>query len=401
MSKHTPYTLVVLLFILFTACGSKKESSASIIAENYALAIVDSVQVSLLTSGLSLVDVHDDNGNLLAIQSDPPKAYVISPEGKILSTMDHPGQDPQAVGNYILSGEFYEDGIALMGQMRLKTYDSNFNLRKSLRPNYDQSGMIYMGFNHLFEFNGPQHKQLVAFFGGAQTTYHSSKPEYYDEFNLVDVVDPYLAGESMGLEGSADKVIFKPFGEFTADSRYKKGKAFYFLRPLFDVKNDQLIYTIGNDTSLYKRSLPDGEIIEAYSIPFDKFILFDGYTMGPAGFKEQGKPGDRSGRIEKVYHVDGFDIIVYNSGMKMSEVNLLDKTAPDFRDQLRKVDYTKHLILQNGMRVNKELRLPEKVYYFDMSDNQGNLWAHKDVSDLEEEPDFVTFYKLRIVPSED
>lgn len=123
--------------------------------------------------------------------------------------------------------------------------------------------------------------------------------------------------------------------------------------------------------------------------------------MGLAGLQEQGKPGDRSGRIDKVFHANGYEIIVYTSGMKMSELNLLDKSAPDIRDQLNKIDYMKHLIIKDGKRVNQELRIPNKVSYFGMADNQGNLWAHKDVSDLDEEPQFVTFYKLRVVPTQE
>jgi hypothetical protein len=32
-----------------------------------------------------------------------------------------------------------------------------------------------------------------------------------------------------------------------------------------------------------------------------------------------------------------------------------------------------------------------------MADNEGFLWAHQDISKLEEEPDLITFYKLKVV----
>ncbi|MFT6873615.1 MAG: hypothetical protein ACJAVN_002636 [Roseivirga sp.] len=211
MHTYTKAFFLICLSLGLTACQKNSNTNDLPLSEYYELAIVDSVQVDILTSGLALVDVNDDNGNILAIQSRPPIAYVLNPKGKIIAKMDRPGQDPQAVGNLLLSGEFYEDGIALMGQMKLKTYDNEFILRKSLRPKYDQSGMIYMGFNHLFEFNGPNHKQLVAFFGGPQTDLRGRQEEYYNEFNLVDVVDPYLAGESIALEGT-DRVVFGPVG---------------------------------------------------------------------------------------------------------------------------------------------------------------------------------------------
>lgn len=398
MKSYSKQVIFLLLIISIWSCDKEKGQTATQSAEFYKLAIVDSIQVDLFTSGISIMDVHDKTGNLLAIQSSPPIAYLLSPTGEILKKMERSGQDPQAVGNYILSGEFYEDGIALMGQMRLKTYDIDFNIRKSLIPTYDQSGMIYMGFNHLFEFDGPKNKQLVAFFGGPQTELHSSKKEYYQAYNIVDVVDPYLLDESLTREENSENV-FKPTGELTAASRYSLAdKAFYFMKPLFDVKESELIYAFKDDTTLFKRSLPTGDITEQYTIPFDKFILFQGLSLGKSGFAQQNQPRDRSGSIEKVYQMDDFHIIVYHSGMKMSEMLAFDRSSPDFQSQLSKINYKKHLILKDGRKVNIDLKLPKQVSYFHLADNSGYLWASKDVTDLEEEPEFVTFYKLKVTP---
>lgn len=397
MRNYSKQVICLLLIISIWSCDKEKGKTAEQSSEFYELAIVDSVQVELLTSGISIMDVQDKTGNLLAIQSSPPIAYLLSPTGKILKKMDRSGQDPQAVGDMILSAEFYEDGIALMGQMRIKTYDIDFNIRKSLIPTYDQSGMIYMGFNHLFEFDGPKNKQLVAFFGGPQTELHSSNKEYYKAYNIVDVVDPYLMDESLTREENG-KNVFKPTGELTTASRYSLAdKAFYFMKPLFDVKQSELIYAFKDDTTLFKRSLPTGEIISQYTIPFDKFILFQGLSLGKAGFSQQNQPRDRSGSIEKVYQMDDFHIIVYHSGMKMSEMQEFDGSSPDYRSQLDKINFKKHLILKDGKKVNIGLKLPKKVSYFHLADNSGYLWASKDNTALEEEPEFVTFYKLKVI----
>jgi hypothetical protein len=61
------------------------------------------------------------------------------------------------------------------------------------------------------------------------------------------------------------------------------------------------------------------------------------------------------------------------------------------------MNYTKHLILKGGKQVNIDLKLPKKTSYFQLSDNNGYLWAAKDLSDLEEEPELLTFYKLSVV----
>lgn len=400
MRDYSKQAIFLLVLIIVSSCSGDKNKSALQIesAEFYELAIVDSIQIDLLTNGINILDIQDETGKILAVQASPPIAYIVDPEGKILTTLDNPSpNDPQGVGNYILSGEFFEDGVALMGQMRLKTYDMDFNLRKSLTPAYNQSGMIYMGFNHLFEFDGIKNKQLVAFFGGPQTELHSSKKEYYNEYNVVDVVDPYLLDEALSREENS-KNLFEPIGELTPDSRYRLAeKAFYFMKPIFDVKDNELIYAFKDDTTLFKRMLPSGEISEQYTIPFDKFILFDGYSLGQEGFAQQNQARDRSGRIEKVFQLDGFEVVVYFSGLKMSELQEFDKDSPDLQAQLRKADFKKHLIIRGGQKVNHELELPNGILYLHMADNNGYLWASKNISDLEEEPEFLTFYKLKVV----
>jgi len=394
-SQHIIFVTLLLLATIWS-CDKGKDKISAQSAASYKIAIVDSIQIDLFTKRITIMDVHDETGNILAVESSPPVVYIMDPKGKILNKMDRPGEGPQGVGARILSAEFYEDGIALMGQMRLKTYDMDFNVRKSLKPEYSPTGMIYVGFNHLMEFDGPNHKQLVAYFGGPQFNSNPSEKEHYEKFNIVDIVDPYLADESLTTEVSSEE-LFRPMGELTPNSKYLAGRAFYFITPVFDVKDNQFIYALKDDTTLYKRSLPEGDIVEQYKIPFDEFIIFKGYSMGPEGFAEQSKPGDYAGQIEKVYTVNGFDIVMYNSGMKLSALQALDKDAPDIRQQIDRINYKKHLILKDGQRVNSDLKLPSKVSEFILADKNGYLWGRKDLSEVEDEPEFVTFYKLKVV----
>lgn len=397
MSKLTFFTFFLVLILLFS-CQQESQNTEEI-ASNFELKIVDSIQVDLFSSGLNILDVNDKTGEILAIQPNPPIAYVLSPEGKVLKKMDKPAQSPEGVGDNLLAGEFYEDGIALMGFMKVKTYDMDFNLRESTKPDFPHGGMIYMGFNHLFEIKGNDHNRLLAYFG-PQTELRAQVPEYYRELKIASIIDPYLVGKEDLNTNNLDNKVYKPVGGLTDDSRYiTSGRAFYFMKPVFDVKDNMLHYAFADDTSMFKVSLPSGELLEETRIPFDSFILFNGYTMGQAGFKEQTQPRDRSGRIEALFSVGDFEVLIYYSGMKLSEVDALDRNSPDFRERLEKIDFKKHLILKNGLRMNEDLRLPDKVSYFNMADNEGFLWAHKDISNLEEEPDLITFYKLKVVQS--
>ena len=394
MNKYS--FLLIAVFCFMMSCGSPDESSSSIGAK-YELQIVDSVQVDLFASGLNIADVSDETGQILAFQTNPPIAYLLSPKAEILKIMDRPAGDPKAVGDYLLSGEFYEDGIALMGRTQVKTYDMDFNLRKSTGVYLNHSGMIWMGFNHLFEFEGDDHNKLLAYMG-PETDVGAHMPEFYRKFKVATVVDPYLVGKENLTPENLNKGVFQPIGELNEDSRYLSSeRTFFFMKPLIDVKERSLYYAFRDDTTMFKVSLPDGKLLEKTRIPFDEFIVFEGYTMGLAAVAEQRQPQDRGGRIEKLYKVGDFELVVYHSGMKLSDVQALGTSSPDFRDKVSKADPLKHLILRNGVRMNQELSLPSKISHFDMADNDGFIWAHQDLKQLEEEPDLITFYKLKIV----
>lgn len=255
--------------------------------------------------------------------------------------------------------------------------------------------MIYMGFNHLMEFGSNGNEQLVAFFGGPQTDLHASVKEYYDEYNVVDVVNPN-SDRVLGLESNSISE-FKPIGKLEENSRYRNDRAYYFMKPEFDVKMNKLFYALKDDTTLLIRDLPSGDLLDSYTIPFDSFILFEGYTLGKAGFAEQTEPRDWSGKIDKVFHVNDKEVIIYTSGIKLAKVQELDPKSSDFREKTTKVNFTKHLIVKEGRRINKELRLPDRISHFSMADDFGYIWAHQDISQLNEEPELITFYKMRIV----
>ena len=397
MKKVVVLSLFTGLFL--AACSGGESSSEASGALNYELRIVDSVQVDILSNGLNILDVNDQTGELLAIQSEPPIAYRLSAKGEVLSTMKRPGDDPEAVGGLLLSGEFFEDGIALIGRRYIKTYDRNFSLEKSLRMPYVPDGMLYTGFNHLFEISTEKGNQLISFSGGPQTEFTDRDKEFYQEYNLVDLVDPALVSNSNnGFSKEQNAELFKPIGRIEPGSRFLNGKAFYFLRHVFDVKNEKLIYAFEKDTILYELDLPTGKLNKATRIPFDEFILNDGFSLGAAGFKEQNKPRDTAGQIYRVFQTQGFTVIVYASGIKRSELMAIPEDQRNTREW--EINYKKHLILKDGERVNTDLRLPEKMSYFNMADSEGYLWAHQNLDLLDNEPDFITFYKLKVVPVE-
>ena len=161
-----------------------------------------------------------------------------------------------------------------------------------------------------------------------------------------------------------------------------------------------LYYAFTNDTVLHTMDLRTREIIKTTSIPFDEFILFNGYTMGPPSIEEQSAPADIRGSISKVFHINGLDIITYTSGMKLHKLEEQRDSSlgrAEYRQRLDRINYKKYLILKNGKRLNTAIKLPEKLLQVELASPDGFLWATQNVNILEEEPDEVTFYKLSVV----
>lgn len=381
-------TLILILSLAILSCGGGSDRNTENTA-NYKLEIVDSLQFDILTPVLKIVDVDTKTGNLLVIQFRPTKAMIFSPDMELLVEKEFLASDPKGPGGSLMSGTFFGDGIALLGQNNVSVFDENLQFQKVLRPHY-ASQMHYGGKKHIYQFaTETGEPRLVTFFGESQSEFWEGMEEFYDEFNIVDVVDPTQYTDPRDT-------VFMPIGGLTPDSRYRNGKAHYFLRPIFDVKQNVLHYVLHNDTTLFRRNLPDGEIIESLTIPFDEFITFQGYSMGEAGEEEQNKPRDREGRVESVYHLNGFDVVFYHSGILLSEM-MNYKDSPNPQKEFERIDYLKYLILKDGKRLNKELRLNPKILNLQFADENGFLYTSQNPQILEEEPEEYTIYKMRIV----
>ena len=392
-SNRVSQNLLLFAFsvVLLASCGGNSSSNQIDPNSNYKLEIFDSLQFDILSRSLWIVDVDSITGDILVIQpSNPPKAWVFDESLNILAEFEKPNGDPEGTGEYITSGTFFDNGIALMGRHILNIYDRNFGFKKSLRPHFSPSSLVYIGYKNTFQFRNENGDPLLAtYFGKPQLDIFGDKPEFYERFNLIDVVNP-------ALSNNLRDTVFIPIGELTPDSRYLKGKAFYFLRPKFDVKENKLFYALNDDTTFFVRNLPEGDILESYTIPFDKYILSEGYSLGVKGIAEQNEKRDRPGQIENIFHTNDFDVVVYYSGLKLSEMAVYEG-AEDLYDRIAHLDYKKYLILKNGVRLNKELKLDDRIYYVQFADNEGNLYASQDSRVLDEEPEFFTIYKLRIV----
>jgi len=394
MSNKSHFTLIILclsIFLLGSCSDSGQDDSAKAVVQNYKLEVFDSLEFDILTSRLTVADVDPETGDMLVLQPNPPKYWLFDKELNVKAVLERPKDDPEGPGEHGLSATFYDDGIATLGWFKVAIYDREFNFKKAMLPNYPSVGLIMSAYKNIFDFQTPvgEH-QLITYYGQPQSNLAPMSVDYYEKMNIVDLVKP---AESKNLRDS----VFYPFGGFTPDSRYLSGKYFSFLLPKYDVKENRIYYAFNSDTTLFVRSLPDGEILDSYTIPFDKHILSEGAEMGSIGQRPTG-PQDTPGFIESVFHHDEMDVIVYTSGLKISEKAAFDRSSPEYRQRVERANPKKYLIVKNGKRVNTPEQLDKRVFFLEYMDDNGIIYAMQDPRGLKEEPEKYTIYKLRIVP---
>lgn len=382
MRIFAPLCLLIFLF----ACETSEKQIAKKDASKYSLEIVDSIQVDRLIGTPSIVSVHPETENLLLLANEGDKSMVliINQDGEVVNEFEHLKEGPTSAGELLVSANFYEDGFVIIGYGNILTYDADFNVKKRLKIPYDNASMVFIYSNHpkFIERDGRPH--LLIHYGPA-TEKSIIDGEFYDEYNLLALVD---------LENEK----FETFGQFHEGSIFRSGRAYYIIQTFFQTIGNQAKAIAGYDSVLYTFDNRGNEV-KRTTIPFDEYVVFKGYTIGPAGLEEQGKSNYTPGRVTRFLHADGFDVFTYRSGFtteRMDQYRNPNGAGYD-REAINEANPQKIIILKDGKQVSNVSLLPEKISSLSASDRSGNIWATQNVNALEKEPELVTIYKLRIV----
>lgn len=187
-------------------------------------------------------------------------------------------------------------------------------------------------------------------------------------------------------------------GSLHEASILRNGKAHYFLDTRFQVVGEKIKAIIVKENLIYTMDL-NSSVLEYKSIPFDNFVLHEGFSFWPQGLDEQEEIREISGTIRSYLSVGDKEVFVYSSGLTLDARRAI---AGDREDQeawikLRKALPNNYLIIKEGEAVSDFLSLPPRIGLLTMVDAGGNIWASQNVEALDEEPEVITLYKLRIV----
>lgn len=382
--------LVPLCFLfLLIACdsGPLEVSNAEANDGKIRLQIVDSLIISTLPSETFIQDIHPENGNILLMQRKGRRQILmeVAANGTVLQTFEHPSDGPQRVGSTLLSACYYEQGFAMIGSFGyLLITDNRFEPIKRTKIPMGYSLAAYPGFKHLQVLEANEKSQLVLYYG-PHTEKDFIEAAYFEEYDLLSIYDP-----------TTDE--FSPLGSLHETSILRNGKAHYFLDTRFQVVGEKIKAIIVKENLLYTMDL-NSSVLEYKSIPFDNFVLHEGFSLGPQGLDEQEEIREISGTIRSYLSVGDKEVFVYSSGLTLKARQAI---AGDGKDEeawkkLRKALPHKYLITKEGAAVSEFLSLPARIGFLNMVDAGGNIWASQNVEALDEEPEVITLYKLRIV----
>ena len=381
------FYLAIIVCLLFACNPTSDQVSEKTAGGKYTLQVVDSLIIQTLPSETFIQDIHPINGNILLMQRKGRGQILmeVDANGIILQTFEHPSEGPQRVGSDLISACYYEQGFALMGSFGyLLITDNRFEpiTRKRIPMGYNL--VAYPGFRHLQVLN-IKGKSLLVMFYGPHTEISNTEAAYYQEYDLLSIYDP-------------ETEEFSPLGGLSETSVFLNGKAHYFLDTRFQVVGEQVKAVISSEDLLYTFEAINGEV-SVHQIPFDEFVLNDGYSLGDQGLDEQEEIREISGTIRSFLQVDDKQIFMYSSGLPLSTRQAIAGNGKDEEAwvKLRKALPNKYLITQDDKAISEIIPFPEKIGYLAAVDAGGNIWASQNVDALDQEPEVITLYKLRII----
>lgn len=373
----------ILYFAFILVACSPSDDKLHLDLSAWEIEIVDSVQIKTL-EGLDLMDVHPERGLFLFnVQKENAPMILTDKNGEILQRLDVPKDAPTGFGGICSGAIFAGDSILIQGRRGVYSYDLGFNFLSRLNRPYPPKGVMYVGFDHIRTAKTYEGPALISFSGNPQTDFPPNQREFYENFNGLDLIP-------------VSTLEFKPIAPLHPESRYlSSGKAFNFISLTFSVSNSQLTYAHPSDSLLYDMDLMDSTLKQtATKIPFDKFVLRDGFPYGSQEDFEG--PTDYEGQISNIFKVSGTDLILYFSGIKKEDLPPLTQDRASRRSEINRMNPQKWMV-RNAQNKFSKPKLASPKYRIVRVDSQNRIWAMQNVNQLEEEPEVVTIYQLKLI----
>lgn len=377
----------MLFFALIYGCqtSESKDKTEQAIELGYIAEIADSVVIERL-SELSIEAINPETSEMLLHDQQTNEMVVIDSRGEVISTFNPFVESPDYMGNSSFGWTFYgEDKLVGFGYTHFVQYSLEGKRLKRFPYPIDVRGWVIMDFfpKRVTYYQSGSTEEVLTLIPGKATNTSTRSQAYYDSADLV---------YALNFENNASRPVFRK----PAQSVYRTGGKYidngYPSMDHLGDGNFALIYPSDNNVYIY--DAPSNELINTISLPkayqpeykaadFDSKISPDltksvGYVMGMG---------------------DKFAVMV-NGRIPESEfkkVREIDRwwESPELEQLERKYGSMDLLLF------NQEKYLGEVEWDFGLGDYRflgdpnGYIWLKRV---YEDERDYQTFLKVRIVP---
>ncbi|MCH7412940.1 hypothetical protein MM213_05570 [Belliella sp. R4-6] len=373
------YRILAVLFVcvLLLACSSEKEADLESFPNNWELVILDSIQVDYLGT----VDGGDfRNGKGVFFNFQENKLIEFESSGEISHETSYPTDGPGKV-QYPTQLRYSKEGSLFAASFMGWLYELNMDLtlKQEIKLPFPSEAKDGGGLLRNLEY---WNDSLISFYPGRDGA-NPYDPHFFRDHFLLEKIDPKTGGSL-------------PIIKTPSTSRYSTDK--YYERPWvqFGIFDNILHLVLSNETMIHTYDLSTGgEYLNTIDFQPSKFM-----DNGEHSEKYQYISGTKmlDGRVRQLFVTDKGVVITYTEGIDedtfiQNELNN-PKNFPkykDFQNQILKI------ISPEGLLSN-EINVPYRIgRIMNIESVDKPFYAVRDDEYLEEEQDFVTFYKLQLV----
>lgn len=372
---------LALIFILASIFSCKSENSADNSDKSFTLEIQDSIQVDYL-GNLNVFDFDPESGLYLGLDSDVNEVVIFDENGK--SQQQFTAQTAESNSINWVVGKGFLDGKATFMDVRngLFQFDKSGESKRieiPLEHNYFNElnfSAYKLGSKYAYirpERDEAENKDLSAFY----TRIYNSP--------LLEVLDSET--------GKTSNTMAFPPGSIYGDGNFygwmfpavskKDGKWFLLMRAerkyhVYEEKGDEVNYVKTVDLDI-----PDG--LDVIGVPIETPWLLN----------RQFEP-NLFGRIEGLYPLSDYTILIYTKGAKNETLNQYDpEKSEELRDFIDGIPRFAAVFDKNDSLLQKNIELPKGVVFTGVYNSEDEIIAVKNQKYFGKE-EKTTLYKLKI-----
>lgn len=396
-----------LSIVLFWACSQSNETETSNSDEirldaELTFEVVDSVAIDYL-GRLRFCDISPDGSKFLFHDGQRGNFVTTDRSGIILHEFIKKGDRPDFPGFLADNPVFFgNDRIAVLGPRKAYIYDLNGELQEDVTNEKIPEGgramrMIMVGGGRTL-FAGMLEGEMrlikasqvgpVSFRLPGSSEEEEEVGDPLDKTRAVMMVTPSSASFD-------DLVGLEPNSKFRT-AQYPPNA----MSSVVGLSDEKVYVSYSQDPTVYVYALVNGE-----------FVLEQKIEMNPeAFFFDEIKPGDDfelgirpagAGRVNFVYGYEDVVYTSYNPGVKMEERARaeINRQGESMEIMLRSPENTppdRFQYFKNGQKIGNDFEKPEFLAGIAMGEDT-HLWFNRNITDDEEESDYIIFYKVKPV----